>query len=94
MTRTAAKPNRGGTRIVAFFDADIPSFTLRGCAVALEPDGTWAAWTPRLPDDDGAARRAVYFRDTQLQRSLTDVPLALYRQLGGTADLEPQARAA
>jgi hypothetical protein len=39
MTRTAAKPNKGGTRIVAFFDADTTSFTLRGCTLPSSPMG-------------------------------------------------------
>jgi hypothetical protein len=94
MHRTKGAPNKAGTRIVSFFDLDLPDLTLRGCALALKPDGTWIAWTPRLPDDDGTARRACYFRGSSLQREVTALALELYRQLGGNVDLETAARAA
>src|SRR4051794_24639291 len=90
MHRTAGKPNRGGTQICAFFDCELPHVALRGCALALKPNGTWIAWTPRLilADDDPSARRAVFFRGTELQRGLTDMALSLYRQLGGRIGLD------
>jgi hypothetical protein len=93
MSKTAGKPNQGGTRIVGFFDCELPHLSLRGCALARKPDGTWVAWTPKLPDDDGTAKRAVYFRGGALQRHLTEQALALYRQLGGRIGIESDSLA-
>jgi hypothetical protein len=91
MRRTKTAANRGGTRIVAFFDADIPSFAMRGCALALKAGGEWIAWTPKLPEADEGARCAVYFGDTRLQRATTEAALAVYRHLGGDVGLEQNA---
>jgi hypothetical protein len=54
-------PNRGGTRVMALFDAHSQDIGLRQCSLVLHTDGRWKVWLPAL----GAAERResrFYFR--------------------------------
>jgi hypothetical protein len=87
MSRTARTPNKGGTRIVAFFDADIPSFAmarLRACAQGGRRVDRVDAQTARGPTK-------ARLRDTRLQPAMTEAALAVYRHLGGEVGLEQHA---
>jgi hypothetical protein len=95
MTLKEGAPNRGGTRILAFFDCETPHLGMKGAALVVYKDGRWGIWPPKIEDGTGIAiherRKCVYWRGDAFVKALLPAAQQLYWQLGGT-DAEDQAR--
>src|SRR4051794_8500950 len=50
MTKQGGKPNKGGNRIVAFFDFEAPDIGMKGAALVVRADGSWDVWPPKIED--------------------------------------------
>lgn len=79
---TQQKPNRGGAVILAFFDAEVNGFELRGCALTRTSGGGLVAWPPNLIDEN--AQRCIRIANDSLRHSLMLEAREAYRALGGT----------
>lgn len=90
MTIKRGAPNKGGSRIMAFFNAHNEEMGFKGCALVLRPDGGWRVWTPMLSDLTRTERRereaAVYFRSgSTMEAELLEAALKLYAIINGDA---------
>lgn len=87
------KPNRGGSRIMAMFDFHTADLGMKGCALALNPDGKWRVWTPMIdPGNQSAKERkilqvCVYWRSGgTLEQEVLDAALAMFHLLDDGED--------
>lgn len=75
--------NRGGSRIIAFFDCEISGIQLLGCALVRTSKNGLAVWPPKLEGPE-ATRRAVTITDNLLRNAILQAARDAYRALGGT----------
>ncbi len=85
-----AAPNKGGTRIMAFFDFHTDDIGLRGCALVKNNCGIWHVWTPMIdPGSYANAERklhpvGVYWRSAgDLEERVLAAALDMYRIMDG-----------
>lgn len=84
LTRASnAKPNKGGSTVLAYFDCAIGAFALNGCAFVRSPNRSLTVWPPKL-DGPESTRRAVIIRDDRLRHDMMRAAQNAYRALGGT----------
>jgi hypothetical protein len=88
MTMKGGAPNKGGTRILAFFDCETPHIGFKGAALVLYKDGKWGIWPPKIEDATRAKihtrRSYVFFRGDAFEKALLPAARELYWALGGT----------
>lgn len=78
-----AKPNKGGTTVLAYFDCEARGFELRGCAFVRTNRNGLTVWPPKIETPD-AMRRAVAINDHSLRAQMTLAAQDAYRAMGGT----------
>jgi hypothetical protein len=79
---TNAKPNKGGSTIIAHFDCEANGFGFRGCALVRTPKNGLTVWMPKIEGPE-SARRAVDIADCSLRHALMLHAREAYRALGG-----------
>lgn len=84
LSRTdSQKPNKGGSRKLAYFDCRVGPFILTGCVFVRTARNGLAVWPPKL-DLPGRNARGIRIDDPQLLHLMTLQAQAAYRQMGGT----------
>jgi hypothetical protein len=87
MTMKGGAPNKGGTRILAFFDCETQDIGFKGAALVLYEEGKWGIWPPKIEDatraEIHARRRYVFFRGDAFEKALLPAARELYWALGG-----------
>jgi hypothetical protein len=76
------EPTADGSRLIAFFDAEVPFFRLQGCRLIRRATGMVAVLPPHIPGPQGQ-RRTVQITDTELKNDMRAAALRAYRLLGG-----------
>src|ERR1700704_1405071 len=87
MTKTTGRPNKGGTRILAFFDFDAHNIGMKGAALVINQTGKWGIWPPKIEDatrvEIHERRKCVYWRGDAFEKALLPAAQDLYWRLGG-----------
>jgi hypothetical protein len=78
----AQRPNRGGSTILAHFDAEIGGLTVYGFALVQSARSGLAVWPPRGGGPE-SNRRMVLIHDPNLRADLLRVALLAFEALGG-----------
>jgi len=76
-------PNRGGSRILAYFDVIAGGIRMNGCAPVRTSMNGLTVWPPKLEGQE-ALRRSVVIADNSLRHRIMDAAREAYRSLGGT----------
>jgi hypothetical protein len=80
---TIQRQNKGGSTILAYFDAEARVFGLKGCAFVRTSNGGLTVFTPKI-DSDTTDRRGVKLLDDQLRSCFIRAAQDAYRAMGGT----------
>lgn len=87
MTKEGGEPNKGGSRVLAFFDFDAPTIGMKGAALVINQNGRWTVWPPKILDATRAEihnrRRYVFFRGDFADKVVLPAARELYWHLGG-----------
>lgn len=89
MRTVTAKPNFGGSRIIAHFDFITDDLGMRGCVLSLNPEGKPRVWTPLIDATVSQSERKsapvqVYWRkEGELHGQVLDAAVAMYRLFDG-----------
>lgn len=78
----AQRPNRGGSTILAHFDAEIGGLTVYGFALVQSARSGLAVWPPRVGGPD-SNRRMVIVQDSNLRADVLRAALLAFEALGG-----------
>lgn len=79
----AAKPNKGGSTVIAYFDCEARGLEFIGCAFVRTPKNGLTVWLPKI-ETPLSTRRAVNFTDCSLRHAMMLEARETYRALGGT----------
>lgn len=79
----AAKPNKGGSTVIAYFDCEARGLEFIGCAFVRTPKNGLTVWLPKI-ETPQPGRRAVNFTDCSLRHAMMLQARETYRALGGT----------
>ena len=79
----AAKPNKGGSTVIAYFDCEARGLEFIGCAFVRTPKNGLTVWLPKI-ETPQPGRRAVNFTDCSLRHAMMLEARETYRALGGT----------
>jgi hypothetical protein len=93
MLRVEKPARENGTKILAFFDANISdAIILRGCSLVRTKKNGLTTWPARgRLDEQNSVRHSVSIIDSNLLHRLTEAARATYRMLGGVdAEWEPR----
>lgn len=77
------QPNKGGSRLMAYFDCHNEEIGFKGCALVKLSGGDWRVWLPKVGEKTVAERRAdrvdVYFRaGSTLEAEMLAAARAMY----------------
>lgn len=78
-----SRPNKGGSRIIAFFDCAFYGFQLNGCALVRTSKNGLTVWPPKIEGPE-AVRRAVVITDDALRNAIMQAARDAYQAIGGT----------
>jgi len=91
---TKGRPNKGGSRIIAFFDCEAEGFQLNGCALVRTAKNGLTVWPPKIEGPE-AVRRSIVIVDDMLRNAIMRAAREAYRAIGGTdAEWIPTGEAA
>lgn len=78
-----AKPNKGGSTVIAYFDCEARGLEIVGCAFVRTPKNGLTVWLPKI-ETPQAVRRSINFTDCSLRHAMMLQARETYRALGGT----------
>lgn len=88
---TKAQPHPSGVQFLAYFDAEVRGFALRGCVLVKTAKNGLVALPPKVEAPD-ASRRSIAIIDNSLRHQLMMAARDVYRMMGGTeAEWTPRA---
>lgn len=96
LTLRNSDPWESGSRLIAFFDAEVPFFRLHGCRLVLQPNGHVTVHPPHINGPRGDLR-SIRITDAELKNEMRAAAIKAYRALGGvlsdhhdTEDADPE----
>lgn len=84
LTMVDERPNRAGSRIVAFFNCEVNGFRLLGCALAITEKHGLTVWPPKI-DGPNQYRSLVQIENDLLRNAMIKAAKTAYLAIAGTS---------